>query len=193
MLEIQDYPGYYIDNEGNVYSTKKTKKPKLLKPQKASQSKKGYFQVALYNENCRRNKKGALIGKLLYVHRLVWKTFIGKIPKGKEIDHIDGDTSNNSVDNLQTLTRRENLLKYRNREDVYYLRDYRDDMIEAYKKLKSYPKVAKKFGCGKGSVFRVIKNIYYVKDKNGVSKQRIFDTNIKDEYTKDLRSLKWKI
>ena len=44
-------------------------------------------------------------------HRLVYAWFIGDIPAKYDVDHIDGDTMNNSLDNLQLLTRRENLAK----------------------------------------------------------------------------------
>ncbi len=44
-------------------------------------------------------------------HRLVYAWFIGDIPANYDVDHIDGDTMNNSLDNLQLLTRKENLAK----------------------------------------------------------------------------------
>lgn len=47
----------------------------------------------------------------LYVHRLVYRTFVGVIPSGKEINHIDHNKSNNNIDNLELVTRSENLKK----------------------------------------------------------------------------------
>ena len=44
-------------------------------------------------------------------HRLVYAWFIDDIPAKYDVDHIDGDKMNNSLDNLQLLTRRENLAK----------------------------------------------------------------------------------
>ena len=44
-------------------------------------------------------------------HRLVYAWFIDDIPEKYDVDHIDGDTMNNSLDNLQLLTRKENLAK----------------------------------------------------------------------------------
>ena len=44
-------------------------------------------------------------------HRLVYAWFIDDIPAKYDVDHIDGDTMNNSLDNLQLLTRKENLAK----------------------------------------------------------------------------------
>ena len=44
------------------------------------------------------------------VHRLVYETFVGKIPKGLEINHIDGNKRNNRLSNLELCTSRENSL-----------------------------------------------------------------------------------
>ena len=44
------------------------------------------------------------------VHRVVYETHVGKIPKGFEIDHIDGNKHNNDITNLRVVTRSENML-----------------------------------------------------------------------------------
>ena len=48
------------------------------------------------------------IKKMYRVHRLVYKTFIGDIPEGMIVDHIDGDRNNNNVHNLRCVTQSEN-------------------------------------------------------------------------------------
>lgn len=45
----------------------------------------------------------------LYVHRLVYETFIGEIPLGLEIDHLNTVRSDNCLANLRCVTRKENL------------------------------------------------------------------------------------
>jgi len=47
-------------------------------------------------------------GKLYSVHRLIWMYVYGEDPGKKDIDHIDGDTTNNKIDNLRLATRRQN-------------------------------------------------------------------------------------
>lgn len=43
------------------------------------------------------------------IHRLVAELFIGEIPKGYCIDHIDGNKLNNRVDNLRICTYSDNI------------------------------------------------------------------------------------
>lgn len=50
-------------------------------------------------------------GRNLYVHRLVYRTFVGVIPSRMEINHIDHNKENNSLENLELLTHSENLEK----------------------------------------------------------------------------------
>lgn len=45
-----------------------------------------------------------LKGKHFLVHRAVWEVYNGNIPKGYDIDHIDNNPHNNSLDNLQMIT-----------------------------------------------------------------------------------------
>lgn len=55
---------------------------------------------------------GISIGKRRYtycVHRLVAETFMMPQPPGTEINHKDGNKANNSVSNLEWVTRKENI------------------------------------------------------------------------------------
>lgn len=61
---------------------------------------KGYRFVSLYDESGDRQH---------YVHRLVAGAFIGPCPAGHEVNHIDGDKSNNCVENLEYVTRAGNM------------------------------------------------------------------------------------
>lgn len=45
------------------------------------------------------------------VHRLVYIAFIGSVPEGFEVDHIDDNRTNNVPENLKAISKKENLLK----------------------------------------------------------------------------------
>lgn len=65
------------------------------------QLKKGYWLKMFHTEE---KSYG------IYAHRYVWELHHGKIPPGAVIHHIDGDRSNNSIENLQLIpSQREHL------------------------------------------------------------------------------------
>ena len=177
-VDIIGYDGRYtLNKEGDVFSYKWNKQRKL-KPQKASQSKKGYYQVRLFEPSIKDMK-----GRLQYIHRLVYQNFVGDIPEGKEIDHIDGDTTNNSVENLQLLTPRQNKVKGIKGKDIFW-REYRDEFIEHYEKLGTYKKVAEIYGINQNIVYRVIKDIMHKIDwTTGKHHSVRFTEGLTDYYT----------
>lgn len=54
---------------------------------------------------CQQPKKGNVV----FIHRLVYETFVGEIPQGYEIDHIDGDKQNNDLSNLRCVNHADNM------------------------------------------------------------------------------------
>lgn len=68
-----------------------------------SVSKDGRKRVALIGEN----------GKSRWVTnaRYVWEKTFGKVPDGLEVDHIDDDKTNDTLENLQLLSRTDNIKK----------------------------------------------------------------------------------
>lgn len=47
--------------------------------------------------------------KKIFTHKLIALTFIGPLPEGKEVNHIDSNRTNNRVTNLEYLTHQENM------------------------------------------------------------------------------------
>ena len=47
----------------------------------------------------------------LYIHQLMYRTFVGAIPPNMEINHIDHNKQNNSLGNLELVTHEENMHK----------------------------------------------------------------------------------
>ena len=46
--------------------------------------------------------------KTFRIHRLVWEAFVGKIPDGMEIDHVNAIRDDNRLDNLRVVTHKGN-------------------------------------------------------------------------------------
>lgn len=57
-----------------------------------------YFEASIDGKRSRR-----------YIHQLLYQVFIGPIPDGYEINHIDADKHNNDLSNLEIVTHRENM------------------------------------------------------------------------------------
>src|SRR6185437_2878135 len=61
------------------------------------------------------------------IHRLIWEHCRGLIPSDVEIDHIDDNPANNSIENLQLLTHQQNLLKSAKNRDYSFVKENRQN------------------------------------------------------------------
>ena len=105
-VDIEGYEGLYkISNYGRVKSLERIIKNKfgdcLYKEiiKKNILSKRGYYIISL----CKNS-----IEKQYYVHRLVAINFIPKENEKTQVNHIDSNKLNNSLDNLEWVNNREN-------------------------------------------------------------------------------------
>ena len=69
-----------------------------------SKNNSGYLSFSIYNKNLKKTKS-------YFQHRFVYEVFNGKIPPHLEIDHINGDKTDNQKINLQLLTHQQNIEK----------------------------------------------------------------------------------
>lgn len=102
ILNIKEYGKVAQFRNSPYYATEDGKILNLEKKIELNPSRTGkYYRInAAYGLN-----------KKFLVHRMVWEAFNGPIPENVDIDHIDGDQSNNSLNNLQILSHSENLKK----------------------------------------------------------------------------------
>ena len=86
---------YYVNENGEVLNIKTNK---LLK---GDINNCGYYRVCLYDTKNNRKKK-------YFRHRLVAIHFIDNPNNYKEVNHINGDTSDHNVNNLEWISRKQN-------------------------------------------------------------------------------------
>lgn len=90
--EFKEIPGYdnYLINKKGIIINKKTKG--IL----AGSDRNGYRRVTLKNQN-------------KTVHILLYETFVGPIPEGYVIDHINGVKDDNRLENLRAVPQSDNM------------------------------------------------------------------------------------
>lgn len=97
---IPDFEGFYsASNFGRIRSETRWKRPcepKVLKPH---ENAAGYFRVSMW-------KRGKVAYRL--VHRMVLLAFIGSNPEKPQCNHMDRNTKNNRLENLEWCTAKEN-------------------------------------------------------------------------------------
>jgi hypothetical protein len=123
-MEIEGYNNYLIYETGDVFNNKKNR---FLKP---SKMKNGYIKVEL----CKNGKQ-----KTFKIHRLVAEYYIPNPENKPEVNHIDGDKCNNSVENLEWNTRKENMnsfqiLKTNNTSGIKNISYHKTNNSYLYKK-----------------------------------------------------------
>lgn len=104
--DIKGFEGLYqASSEGRIRSIdrivdnsrygKEKLKGRILKPYKAQD----YYAVKMFLNGKGYPKR---------VSRIIYETFIGPIPEGMQVNHIDENKTNNSISNLNLMTPKEN-------------------------------------------------------------------------------------
>lgn len=99
---IPGFEVYEITEDGKIFSV-----PRILSDgrtwagglRKLCEDRNGYLYVDLYKDGQHFNKQ---------VHRLVLETFVGPCPDGMECRHLNGNPSDNRLQNLSWGTKSEN-------------------------------------------------------------------------------------
>lgn len=101
-LDIIGFPLYFVSNKGRVRRINRLKKLK--------KNKSGYLELNLY-------RLGRFITRT--VHRLVLIGFTRKLMSDKQINHKDMNKENNTLENLEWCTAKENIRHLRKNNTVY--------------------------------------------------------------------------
>ena len=144
FMDIKGYEGkYQVSNLGNI---RNIKTGRIMKQHK---TKEGYMRIAL----CKNNKY-----KKYYVHRLVLETFKPNSNNELQVNHIDENKENNTLENLEWMTAKENANHGTRTE-----RAAKGHMIPVYcitnnKVYKSATEAARQLNLHSGSVTACCKN-----------------------------------
>jgi hypothetical protein len=99
---VHNYPNYKVDIHGNVYSKSLCQKNYYGNWVKVNGTNvRGYIKCKIRNEN------GV---KLVFAHRLVAESFIENPDSKPTVNHINGNKSDNRVENLEWATHREQII-----------------------------------------------------------------------------------
>lgn len=106
--DVPGYVGFYqVSDEGRVRSLKRVTEAATRNGIRVP------VRVLKQGEECHGRKQVTFCMwgeiKRFLVHRLVLKAFVGEPDEGQECRHIDGDHTNNRIDNLRWGTHTENM------------------------------------------------------------------------------------
>lgn len=129
--EISGFERYLVNSVGQIYDTKNKKNICQWI------DNVGYYQCNLYDKD----------GKKYYkrVHRIVAETFIPNPNNYQQVNHINGNKRNNSIDNLEWTTNSKNtqhgydnnLYKFKSRSYPINVYDKNGIYLTTYKSIRS--------------------------------------------------------
>jgi len=155
--DIPEFPGYKINSLGKIISPKGCVLIQCVV--------KGYCKVSLKN----------IQRKLVFVHRILAQTFIPNIENKPCINHMDGNKTNNSLENLEWVTHQENskhainlglqqpkcgikngMSKLREDQVEYIIKHYR-----RHSRICGSTQLAKRFGVSTGCITQITRQEHW--------------------------------
>ena len=129
---VKDYENLYeVSNFGNVRTLRNSKKLNKYDIMSKVPHSVGYVRTQLYKDGK---------AKLKYNHILVAEAFLVKSIWADEINHIDGDKTNNHVNNLEYVTHEYNIHHYASMKRGITIDELRQELKQKEKRKKEYEK-----------------------------------------------------
>ena len=96
-FEIKEFPGYFATKSGKIYSTKKCG----LNIMSGKEDKNGYIEITFIKNRKKIYRRA---------HRIIARMFVdGETVEKNIVNHIDKNVKNNSYNNLEWVTNRDNI------------------------------------------------------------------------------------
>jgi hypothetical protein len=147
--EVVGFPNYVVSSNGLV---KSVRTGCILK----QSSIKEYLAVTLYNDGLK---------KTWPVHKIVAQAFKGPKPEDKEVRHLDGNSHNNAVENIEYGTHAQNMadkvthgsVSYRGTAHLSAIMD--EDKVRRIRQRhlegESLRSIANSFGCVPSTIYKI--------------------------------------
>ena len=151
---------YIVSDDGRIFSTKNIGRGKYHKELSQRENIDGYMMVTVGKNGERRTKS---------VHRIIAEAFIDNPLGLPEVDHIDRNRKNNSVDNLRWISSYENKCRvpFEERSESHkHEKNGRSKLTmqdvelirELYRGGKSIYSIAKDYGRGYSTISHIVHN-----------------------------------
>lgn len=147
---IPNFPGYFVSDGGVVASTRR--RGSFWHIMKTWIDKDGYHLLKLSNEEGKRTKR---------IHHLVLETFVKNRPEGMECRHLNGDPSDNRIENLVWGTPVENAAdKELHGKDTRGIKNgitklTESQVIDIIQSKKKGIELARQYNMSKGQISRI--------------------------------------
>lgn len=132
--EYLESKGITVTEDGRVFRNGKEKNQFAMKAIHNLGKDKSYPAIGIYDAEL--YKERGQMSNILLVSRVVWAWFHGVCPSDLDIDHIDNDSWNNHLSNLQILDRAANNRR-KPRQGNQFLVNLNDEEYIKYKATKA--------------------------------------------------------
>ncbi len=176
---------YAVSNLGRVKRLTEGRRTYPGRLMKLVKLKIGYYSVAptVNGKN-----------KTVLVHSLVAEAFIGPRPEGKEVNHKDGDKTNNCVENLEYVSHKQNVHHARDMgligcsqiHDELKVSRIRHDRLNGL----SFRELSKKYDCGVGFAYQSCKGTAPALNGDDITTRSKFSPRLTDSDVVQMRILR---
>lgn len=95
----------------------------------------GIYSTDIYRRNREKDNTSALGTKTFTLARAMWAWFYGMVPANLDVDHINCNSLDDRLENLQLLTRAENLAKRKGHRNQWEASLVKETVADCAKKI----------------------------------------------------------